>query len=89
VNIPRELDVREIASRFRHPLIFSTFDGLRSGDWFVLVNDHDPRPLYYQFEAERHDQFRWEHWPPARRNGRCGLRGRRDSPCRQPRWGGR
>ena len=57
----RELDVREIAPRIRHPLIFSTFDELKSGDSFVLVNDHDPKPLYYQFEAERHDQFRWEY----------------------------
>ena len=57
----RELDVREIAPRVRHPLIFSTFDELKSGESFVLVNDHDPKPLYYQFEAERHDQFRWEY----------------------------
>jgi uncharacterized protein (DUF2249 family) len=56
-----ELDVREMAPRVRHPLIFSTFDGLESGESFVLVNDHDPRPLYYQFQAERHDQFRWEY----------------------------
>ena len=57
----RELDVREIVPRVRHPLIFSTFDELKSGDSFVLVNDHDPKPLYYQFEAERHDQFQWEY----------------------------
>jgi uncharacterized protein (DUF2249 family) len=57
----RELDVREVAPRVRHPLIFSTFDELQAGESFVLVNDHDPRPLYYQFEAERHDQFRWEY----------------------------
>lgn len=57
----RELDVRDVAPRVRHPLIFSTFDGLQAGESFVLVNDHDPKPLYYQFEAERHDQFRWEY----------------------------
>jgi uncharacterized protein (DUF2249 family) len=57
----RELDVREIAPRVRHPLILSTFEGLQSGESFVLVNDHDPKPLYYQFEAERHGQFRWEY----------------------------
>jgi uncharacterized protein (DUF2249 family) len=57
----QELDVREVAPRVRHPLIFSTFDGLKAGESFVLVNDHDPKPLYYQFEAERHDQFRWEY----------------------------
>jgi uncharacterized protein (DUF2249 family) len=40
----RELDVREVAPRVRHPLIFSTFDELQAGESFVLVNDHDPRP---------------------------------------------
>lgn len=57
----RTFDVRETPPRVRHPLIFSTFDGLRPGEAFVLVNDHDPKPLYYQFEAERHDQFTWEY----------------------------
>ena len=57
----RELDVREVAPRVRHPLIFSTFDGLQAGQSFVLVNDHDPKPLYYQFEAERAGQFRWQY----------------------------
>ena len=55
------LDVREIAPRDRHPLIFSTFDGLASGEAFMLVNDHEPRPLYYQFLHERAEQFAWEY----------------------------
>jgi uncharacterized protein (DUF2249 family) len=57
----RTLDVRDVAPRVRHPLIFTTFDGLHAGEAFVLVNDHDPKPLYYQFEAERHNQFTWEY----------------------------
>ena len=57
----RELDVREVAPRVRHPLIFETFDGLQAGQSFVLVNDHDPKPLYYQFEAERTGEFRWRY----------------------------
>jgi uncharacterized protein (DUF2249 family) len=55
------LDVRTIAPRERHPLIFSTFDALESGEAFLLVNDHDPKPLYYQFSAERQGQFSWEY----------------------------
>ncbi len=55
------LDVRQIVPRERHPLIFETFDGLRSGEAFVLVNDHDPKPLYYQFPHERDGQFGWEY----------------------------
>ena len=55
------VDVRTIVPRERHPLIFTTFDGLTAGDAFELVNDHDPKPLYYQFAAERHGQFSWDY----------------------------
>ena len=54
------IDVRQIPPRQRHPLIFDTFDKLSSGEGFVLVNDHDPRPLFYQFEAERAGLFAWD-----------------------------
>lgn len=37
-----ELDVRQIAPRERHSLIFATFDRLQSGEAFLLVNDHNP-----------------------------------------------
>jgi uncharacterized protein (DUF2249 family) len=56
---PIEIDVRVIPPRERHPAIFQTFDGLRSGESLVIVNDHDPRPLRYQFAAERPDAFEW------------------------------
>ncbi|KAA3644204.1 MAG: DUF2249 domain-containing protein [Chloroflexi bacterium] len=55
------LDIRETPPAKRHPLIFEKFDGLEVGDAFVLVNDHDPKPLYYQFEAERKNMFTWEY----------------------------
>lgn len=61
MNQSSELDVREVAPRVRHPLIFSTFDGLQPGQSFVLVNDHDPKPLFYQFQAERSGEFSWEY----------------------------
>ena len=57
----KELNVIEIVPRERHPLIFQTFDELRGGDAFVLVNDHDPKPLYYQFVHEREGLFAWEY----------------------------
>lgn len=47
------LDVRTIIPRERHPLIFKTFDALQPGEAFELVNDHDPKPLYYHLQAER------------------------------------
>lgn len=55
------LDVREMAPRDRHPTILSTFDALPPGRALELVNDHDPRPLRYQFEAELPGAFTWEY----------------------------
>jgi uncharacterized protein (DUF2249 family)/hemerythrin-like domain-containing protein len=55
------LDVREIPPRSRHPLILEAFNKLRPGESFLLVNDHDPKPLYYQFQAELTGQFSWNY----------------------------
>jgi uncharacterized protein (DUF2249 family) len=56
-----ELDVRTLPPKERHPRIFGLFDGLKPGESFVLVNDHDPKPLYYQFQVERPGAFAWEY----------------------------
>lgn len=56
-----ELDVRHVAARERHPLIFAAFDRLPIGGGFTIVSDHDPRPLSYQFAAERPNAFTWEY----------------------------
>lgn len=55
------IDVRLIPPPQRHPMIFDTFDGLEPGGSFILVNDHEPRPLYYQFLHERTDLFTWDY----------------------------
>jgi regulator of cell morphogenesis and NO signaling len=55
------LDVTRIEPRFKHPKIFETFDALGEGEAFVIYNDHDPKPLYYQLLAERGDIFSWEY----------------------------
>jgi uncharacterized protein (DUF2249 family) len=57
----RTVDVRTLIPRERHPLIFSTFRDLAPGETFLLVNDHDPKPLYYQFQAELGEPFQWEY----------------------------
>ena len=55
------LDVRSLVPAERHRRIFETYDGLTVGGKFVLVNDHDPKPLYYQFDAEHHGEFSWRY----------------------------
>ncbi len=57
----KTLDVRQIAPPRRHTLIFETFGSLQPGEAFELINDHDPKPLYYQFKAERDGQFTWDY----------------------------
>ena len=54
------LDVRELTPAQRHALIFETWHALAPDTAFVLVNDHDPKPLYYQFAAEHPGEFSWQ-----------------------------
>ena len=56
-----DLDVRELAPAQRHSTIFNTWNALGAGEAFVLVNDHDPKPLYYQFAAEHEGKFTWDY----------------------------
>ena len=53
-NFKTTVDVRSIVPRERHPLIFGSFDAL-------LINDHDPKPLFYQFQAESKGEFTWDY----------------------------
>lgn len=53
------VDVRRVPPPQRHPLIFETFHSLAPGESMILVNDHDPKPLYYQFAAEMPGKFNW------------------------------
>ena len=55
------VDVRGVEPMKRHPLIFDTYEALQPGEKFELVNDHDPKPLYYQFQAEQTGKFTWDY----------------------------
>ncbi|HEU0026505.1 MAG TPA: DUF2249 domain-containing protein [Ktedonobacterales bacterium] len=55
------LDVRSLPPARRHPVIFGRFEALALGESFILVNDHDPKPLYYQLVAEYPGQLLWEY----------------------------
>lgn len=57
----KQLDVRMLIPAERHRLIFETYENLKPGESFLLVNDHDPKPLYYQFEAEHNGEFSWKY----------------------------
>ncbi len=57
---PAALDVRDLPPAQRHRQIFATFTALPAGSAFVLVNDHEQQPLYYQLAAEHAGEFAWD-----------------------------
>ncbi len=61
LETPEVLDVREIPHGRRHPRIFGTYARLAAGQSFVLVNNHDPKPLRREFQATFPDQFGWDY----------------------------
>ncbi len=61
VGTDRVMDVRPIPCSVKHGLIIKQWLDLAVGEHFILLNDHDPVPLYYQFAAQWPDTFTWEH----------------------------
>lgn len=57
--VVNEFDIRPFAPAERHDMVFNAFDKLKAGEAFVFTNDHDPKPLYYQIEAESRHPFAW------------------------------
>lgn len=56
-----DLDVRPLPPALRHEKIFAMVAQLAPGDSFVLANDHDPKPLRYQLDAEQPGQISWQY----------------------------
>ena len=58
---PDELDVRSLPHDGRHEIFFARLDQLTPGGSFVILNDHDPKPLRYQTEALWPGRFTWNY----------------------------
>jgi regulator of cell morphogenesis and NO signaling len=56
-----ELNVTLLEPKLKHPTIFRYYDALQPGEAFYILNDHDPKPLYYQLIAERGNVFTWNY----------------------------
>lgn len=61
VEATSTLDVREIPHGQRHPLIFRTFHTLKPGQAFILLVDHDPKPVLYELDFVQHGKFKWSY----------------------------
>jgi uncharacterized protein (DUF2249 family) len=55
------MDVRLIPCSIKHDRIIRMWVELPPCDCFILLNGHDPEPLYHQFAAEYGDALRWEY----------------------------
>ena len=55
----RHIDVRIIPPKEKHPRIFAALAELGQGERLEIINDHDPKPLWYQLEMESPGQFSW------------------------------
>jgi len=54
-----ELDLRSLPPFERHNRIFEVWESLKPGQSLRIINDHNPKPLHYQFEAEQKGKFVW------------------------------
>ncbi len=61
IRIVKEFDVRPYPPAERHDMVFNSYDELKAGEAFIFTNDHDPKPLYYQIEAESKVPFTWDY----------------------------
>lgn len=46
------LDLRDVPPPERHPKIHGAFDELGPGETLTIINDHEPKPLFYEMQAE-------------------------------------
>lgn len=61
MKVANELDVRVIPPREKHPTIHARLHELATGETLTIVNDHDPRPLRFELEADYPQKFGWEY----------------------------
>ena len=55
------MDLRPMPPFQRHKKIFQIWDTLKKSQTLRIINDHDPKPLWYQFEVEYKDKYKWEY----------------------------
>ncbi len=50
-TITSTVDLRPLEPRARHDVVFSKIQSLEGGGAVTVVNDHNPKPLFYQIDA--------------------------------------
>lgn len=81
---PAAFDARRVPCRVKHAQIFQRWAELPVGGHFVLINDHDPVPLYYQFQALFPEAFEWEYLVDGPTEFQVRITRLRATPCAAP-----
>lgn len=55
------VNATEYPPHLKHKVIFETFDNLQPEEAMLLINDHDPKPLHFQFLSMHEGKFEWEY----------------------------
>lgn len=55
------VNATEYPPHLKHKVIFETFEKLQPSEALLLINDHNPVPLHFQFEAMHPGKFTWEY----------------------------
>jgi uncharacterized protein (DUF2249 family) len=55
------IDATQFPPHMKHRVIFETFRRLNPSEAMLLINDHDPVPLRFQFQSMHPGQFTWEY----------------------------
>ncbi|RME12577.1 MAG: DUF2249 domain-containing protein [Aquificota bacterium] len=55
------IDLRPIEHGLRHPLVMKKFSELTEREAFLIINDHDPLPLYFQMAITFPKRVGWEY----------------------------
>jgi len=60
-SVVHNMDIRPYPPAERHEMFYKAFADIKPSEAFEFINDHDPKPLYYQMEAESKEPFKWEY----------------------------
>ncbi|MGK7389074.1 MAG: iron-sulfur cluster repair di-iron protein [Candidatus Cyclobacteriaceae bacterium M2_1C_046] len=55
------IDARVLPPQVKHPTIIEQVNQLVGGQDMILINDHDPKPLYYQLQHLFGNVFSWDY----------------------------
>ena len=55
------INVPALEPSVKHATIFHVFENMNPNESFIIHNDHDPKPLFYQLQTKHGDTFTWDY----------------------------